>query len=65
MDGGKAVFEVLAGWRGATAFAMQIEETRVIDNDKDSWDVFLQGMSVYGYKTIQPEGVAALYVNFD
>lgn len=64
-DGGKAVFQVIAGWRGSTAFAMQIEETRVIDNDKDSWDVFLQGMSVYGYKTIQPEGTAGLYVNFD
>ena len=64
IDGANTVFQVVAGWRGATAFAMQIEDTRIIDNDKDSWDVFLQGMSVYGYKTIQPEGVAALYAKF-
>jgi len=63
-DGGAAVYEIIAGWRGATAFAMQIEDTRIIDNDKDSWDVYLQGMSVYGYKVIQPEGIAGLYATF-
>jgi hypothetical protein len=64
VDGGDTVYEVVAGWRGATAFAMQIEETRIIDNDKDSWDIYLQGMTVYGSKVIQAEGLAGLYATF-
>lgn len=63
-DGQDTVYEVVAGWRGATAFAMQVEETRVIDNDKDSWDVYIQGMTVYGYKVIQGEGLAGIYATF-
>jgi hypothetical protein len=63
-DGSDTVYEIVAGWRGATAFAMQIEETRIIDNDKDSWDVYLQGMTVYGSKVIQAEGLAGLYATF-
>jgi len=63
-DGSDIAYEVIAGWRGATAFAMQIEETRIIDNDKDSWDVYLQGMTVYGSKVIQEEGLAGLYATF-
>ena len=64
VDGANVVYEVVAGWRGATAFAMQIEETRIIDNDKDSWDIYLQGMTVYGSKVIQPEGLAGVYAKF-
>jgi hypothetical protein len=64
VDGSATAYEIVAGWRGATAFAMQIEETRIIDNDKDSWDVYLQGMTVYGSKVIQPEGLAGLYATF-
>lgn len=63
-DGSDTVYELVAGWRGATAFAMQIEETRIIDNDKDSWDIYLQGMTVYGSKVIQAEGLAGAYVTF-
>jgi hypothetical protein len=57
-------YSVIAGWRGATAFASQIEKTRVIDNDKDAWDSYIQGMQVYGHKVIQPEGLATLYARF-
>lgn len=64
VDGSDTAYEVVAGWRGATAFAMQIEETRIIDNDKDSWDIYLQGMTVYGSKVIQAEGLAGLYASF-
>jgi hypothetical protein len=64
VDGSDTAYEIVAGWRGATAFAMQIEETRIIDNDKDSWDVYLQGMTVYGSKVIQAEGLAGLYATF-
>lgn len=63
-DGSDTIYELVAGWRGATAFAMQIEETRIIDNDKDSWDIYLQGMTVYGSKVIQAEGLAGGYVTF-
>lgn len=56
--------QIIAGWRGATAFAAQIEKTRVIDNDKDSWDTYMQGMTVYGHKVIQAEGLAVLYARF-
>lgn len=56
-------YGVVAGWRGATAFAMTINETRTID-DKDSWDDFLQGYGVWGSKVIQAEGLAAAYIRF-
>jgi hypothetical protein len=57
-------YDIIAGWRGATAFAAQVEKTRVIENDKDSWDTYLQGMTVYGHKVIQDEGIARLYARF-
>lgn len=63
-DGGVTAYSMIAGWRGATAFAMQVEDTRVITDDKDSWDQYLQGMTVYGNQVIQPEGVAGLYGSF-
>lgn len=57
-------YQIIAGWRGATAFAATIENTRIIDNDKDSWDTYLQGMAVYGHKVIQSEGLAMVYARF-
>jgi hypothetical protein len=63
-DSGHTCYSMSAGWRGSTAFAMQIEDTRVITDDKDSWDSYLQGMTVYGQKVIQAEGIAGLYGYF-
>lgn len=63
-DTGVVAYSIIAGWRGATAFAMQIEDTRVITDDKDSWDQFLQGLSVFGQKVIQAEGVGGIYGSF-
>lgn len=60
----KDAYSVIAGWRGATAFAAQIERTRVVENDKDSWDTYMQGMTVYGSKVIRDEGIAVLYATF-
>lgn len=57
-------YYIAAGWRGATAFAAQIEQTRIIDSDKDSWDTYIQGMTVYGHKVIQSEGLAVMYARF-
>lgn len=64
-DGGVGAFcyQIVAGWRGATAFAVTVEETRIME-DKDDWDLYIQGMSVYGRKVIQPEGLAGLYARF-
>ena len=59
------VYDIIAGWSGATAFAAQIEKTRVVDNDKDSWDTYIQGMMVYGNKTIQEEGLALMRARFE
>lgn len=63
-DGGGLAYNCVAGWRGATAFAAQIEKSRIIDNDKDSWDTYIQGMMVYGSKVIRPEGLALAYWKF-
>lgn len=63
-DTGVTAYSMPMGWRGATAFAMQIEDTRVITDDKDSWDQYLQGMTVYGQKVIQSEGVGGIYGSF-
>lgn len=64
VDGAVTAYSMPMGWRGATAFAMQIEDTRVITDDKDSWDQYLQGMTVYGAKVIQSEGVGGIYGSF-
>lgn len=63
-DTGVTAYSMVTGWRGATAFAMQIEDTRVITDDKDSWDQYLQGLSVWGSKVIQAEGVGGIYGSF-
>lgn len=63
-DGAVTAYSMVAGWRGATAFAMQMEDTRVITDVATSWDAYLQGLTVFGNKVIQPEGVAGLYGSF-
>jgi hypothetical protein len=54
-------YNIVAGWKGAVAFASQIEHTRIIE-DKDNWDTFYQGMMVYGFGTVRPEGLVHSYV---
>jgi hypothetical protein len=56
-------FQIIAGVKMATAFAAQIDQTRVIE-DKDSWDRYYQGLAVYGFQVLYPKGVAALYARF-
>ncbi len=63
-DTGVTAYSMVGGWRGATAFAMQIEDTRVITDVHTSWDSFLQGLSVFGSKVIQSEGVGGIYGSF-
>lgn len=58
-------YYVVAGLPMATAYASVLEDTRVIDNDKDSWDTFYQGLMVYGFDVLYPQGLAVAYVTFD
>ena len=63
---GQLAYSCIAGFSGAMAFASQIERTRMMkDSDKDSWDNYIQGLSIYGYKAILPEGLAVLYAQFN
>lgn len=57
-------YQIIAGIKSATAFAAQIEQVRDIE-DKDDWATFYQGLGVYGFKVIQPKGIAALYARFN
>jgi hypothetical protein len=57
------VYQVPAGWRGSTAFAILVSDTRVM-NDKDNFDDYIQGRSIYCKQVMQPEGLAALYARF-
>lgn len=56
-------FHVVGGVKGSIAFASVLEDTRVIE-DKDSWDIFYQGLQAYGHDVIRPEGLVAGYVRF-
>lgn len=57
-------YELVAGVKMATAFAAQIEKTRVIE-DKDDWATYYQGLAVYGYKVLYPKALAAMYARFN
>jgi hypothetical protein len=57
----KLCYNIVAGWKGSVVFASQIEKTRIIE-DKDNWDTFYQGLMVYGFGTIRPEGLAHAYI---
>lgn len=56
---------ILMGLPMATAWASVLEETRVIDNDKDSWDTFYQGLLAYGFDVLYPKALTVAYVTFD
>lgn len=59
MDGTGA-YHIPAGVKSATAFASQIDKTRVIE-DKDDWATYYQGLAVYGFKTIYPAALVDVY----
>lgn len=60
----KLAYHLLAGVKMATAFAATIEDSRVI-TDKDDWANYYQGLSVFGYKTLYPDGLVHIYATFD
>lgn len=60
----KRAYHIVAGVKMATAFAAQIEQSRVM-TDKDDFANFYQGLNVYGFKVIYPDALAHLYATFD
>ena len=63
MDTGVRAYHVVAGVKMATAFAAQIEDSRVV-TDKDDWANYYQGLSVYGFKVLYPDALVHLYASF-
>lgn len=63
MDGSDRVYHIVAGVKMATAFAAQIEDSRVV-TDKDDWANYYQGLSVYGFKVLYPDALVHLYAKF-
>jgi hypothetical protein len=61
---GAFCYQIVAGVKMATAFAAQIDRTRITEGP-DSWNRYYQGLAVYGYKVLYPKGVAALYAKFN
>jgi hypothetical protein len=60
----KLCWHVIAGVKMATAFAATIEDSRVM-SDKDDWASYYQGLSVFGFKVLYPDGLVHAYVTFD
>jgi hypothetical protein len=60
----KLSYDLVAGVKMATAFAAQLEKTRVIE-DKDDWATYYQGLTVYGFKVLYPEALVHIYATFD
>lgn len=63
VDGANLVYHLIAGVKMATAFAATIEDTRVI-SDKDDWANYYQGLSVFGFKVLYPDGLLHIYATF-
>lgn len=59
----KWCYHLVAGVKMATAFAAQIEQTRVIE-DKDDWARYYQGLQVYGFKVLYGDALVDLYATF-
>lgn len=63
IDGAVRAYHIVAGVKMATAFASQIEESRVI-TDKDDFANYYQGLNVYGFKVLYPDALVHLYASF-
>ena len=54
-------WNLVAGWKGAVVFASSIEQARRIDSDKDNFDIFYQGLSVWGAGVVRKDALAHIY----
>lgn len=59
----KLSYHLIAGVKMATAFAAQLEKTRVIE-DKDDWATYYQGLTVFGFKVLYPDALVHIYATF-
>lgn len=57
---GASCNNILFGWKKATAFAAQLTKTRKVE-PFTTWSTLMQGLFVFGYKVLRPEGLAVLY----
>lgn len=57
---GANVYQIVAGHKSATAFAAQIEKSRIMET-AESFDRYYQSLMVYGHKVLQPKAIVSLY----
>lgn len=60
---GTLAFDILAGIRPSTAFAMTLETHRMTEG-VTSFSKYYQALFAYGYDVLRPEGLARLYATF-
>lgn len=58
------VYNIMAGWNGAAAFAAVLQKNRIAQ-PADSFDTMYQGLMVYGWDVLYPEALVHLYAKFD
>jgi len=61
---GATAYNIIAGTNEAAVFAMTLERNRVLNTDKDSWSMYFQGLTAFGYDVVRPEFLANLYAYF-
>lgn len=59
---GDTTYTIIAGDKNATAFITQMNKSRVIDTNHETWDSYWQALQVYDFDVIQPENLAVAYV---
>ena len=59
-DGSDTCYSVLCGWKKAIAFAAQMTKVRKVE-PFTTWSTLMQGLYVFGYKVLRPQGLAVIY----
>ena len=61
VDGDKTAYNAMFGWKGAVTFASQLTENRIMETESDFAHI-MDGLQVFGYEVIKPEGLGHLYI---
>jgi len=61
---GRNVFQMIAGIKGATAFATNVNDSRSLSS-KDDFNRYMQSRMNYGFRVIQPKALVAMYFTFN
>lgn len=59
---GKPTYVLIFGRKDATLLVTRVVANRVIDQDKNDFATYWQGLQIYGFKVIRPEALAAMYM---